>query len=312
MVLSIRRTVPVPWVELHCHGGSEVVRLCLELLQARGVQLCTWQQLEHLTCEDPLRAAATIALAEARTVRTATILLDQYHGALRRAFDAVITALDQGDLSAAQTQLNLLISRIPIGRHLIPPWRIVIAGPPNVGKSSLLNALAGYQRSIVSSIPGTTRDVVSINIAVDGWPVELRDTAGLRADAERLEAEGIDRAFRAAIEADLVLWLHDGSAAPVAPPWQASHVWHIINKADLPPGWDWNSVAGLPMSAQSGAGVEDLFARLAGWIAPASLTPGCAVPFTPELCANVEAAAQLLADAKFEEVRRVLKHNSVA
>ena len=87
---------------------------------------------------------------------------------------------------------------------------MVVAGAPNVGKSSLVNALAGFQRSVVSEIAGTTRDVVSVQLAFDGWPVELTDTAGLR-EAEGLEAEGVARANRALAEADLVLWVWIGA-----------------------------------------------------------------------------------------------------
>src|SRR5207244_3542080 len=98
----------------------------------------------------------------------------------------------------------------PVGRHLVEPWKVVVAGAPNVGKSSLVNALAGYQRAVVSEVAGTTRDAVSVQLAFDGWPVELTDTAGLR-DAEGLEAEGIERARRVLAEADLVLWVVDGA-----------------------------------------------------------------------------------------------------
>jgi tRNA modification GTPase len=69
---------------------------------------------------------------------------------------------------------------VDLGRHLTRPWRVVVAGAPNVGKSSLINALAGFTRTVVTAVPGTTRDVVATAAAIDGWPVELIDTAGLR------------------------------------------------------------------------------------------------------------------------------------
>ncbi len=96
---------------------------------------------------DPLRAAAAVALAEAPTVRTAAILLDQYHGALAAALDAVAAALDRGDIGEASAGLDALVRYAPLGRRLTAPWRVAVAGPPNVGKSSLVNALAGYQRA---------------------------------------------------------------------------------------------------------------------------------------------------------------------
>src|SRR5262249_59945377 len=88
VVLAVKRGQPDPWVELHCHGGREVVRLILEILESRGARVVNWQELELLTDTDPLRARAAAALAEAPTARTAAILLDQHHGAPRQALDA--------------------------------------------------------------------------------------------------------------------------------------------------------------------------------------------------------------------------------
>src|SRR5262249_14786524 len=178
VVLAVPRLHPTPRVEVHCHGGVEVVRWLLEVLAARGIQVCTWQELERRTTDDPLRALAAVALAEALTVRTASILLDQYHGAFHRAHHAVRAALDCNDAHEAGRLLNELVRFADVGRHLTAPWRVAVLGAPNVGKSSLVNALAGYQRSVVAATPGTTRDVVTTLIAVAGWPAELADTAG--------------------------------------------------------------------------------------------------------------------------------------
>jgi len=292
VVLSIQRIAPTPWLELHCHGGAEMVRLCLEALECRGIQICPWQQLERLTTDNPIRAAAAAALAEARTVRTAAILLDQYHGALERALDEIDTARNRGDTETADRLLNALAARIPVGRHLTEPWRVVIAGAPNVGKSSLVNALAGYQRSIVAATPGTTRDVVSTCIAVDGWPIELCDTAGLRADADALEALGIQQARTAVEAADLCLWVLDGSAAPVWPSAALANVRCVINKVDRPAAWDWSQAPeAVQVSAHTGHGIGALCAALAHWLVPEAPAAGSAVPFTAELCEQVEQAS---------------------
>jgi tRNA modification GTPase len=177
----------------------------------------------------------------------------------------------------------------------VQPWSVVIGGAPNVGKSSLVNALAGYTRSIVAPTPGTTRDVVSTQISIDGWPIELHDTAGLRDAAGAIEAEGIARARAAAAQADLRLWLLDGSSAPVIPVADAACVgapaWHlIINKCDLPPAWDCSGLPdALQVSARTGAGMLDLTTAMSRWLVPEPTAPGEAVPFSPEACDAVQA-----------------------
>src|SRR4029453_3197945 len=101
--------------------------------------------------------------------------------ALGGAVRQVVAEITREDWSDAVELLGAVLEFAELGQHLTAPWRVVLAGPPNVGKSSLINALAGYQRTIVSHVPGTTRDVVTTTTAIDGWPVELADTAGLRA-----------------------------------------------------------------------------------------------------------------------------------
>src|SRR6185503_7750192 len=107
-----------------------------------------------------------------------------------------------------------LLALAEVGLHLTTPWRVVFAGPPNVGKSSLVNALLGYPRAIVYDQPGTTRDVLTASTAFDGWPFELRDTAGLRdgISLDSVEVEGVARARAQIATADLVVFVHDRSA----------------------------------------------------------------------------------------------------
>ncbi|HMF12989.1 MAG TPA: GTPase [Gemmataceae bacterium] len=297
VVLAIKaaHSTESPWVEIHCHGGREVVRLLMETLEAHGARTCSWQQLEHFTAGDPLHAAAIAALAEAKTVRTAAILLDQAHGAFRRAVESVLASVQAGNLASAEEQLAQLDRFSSIGRHLTTPWRVVAAGAPNVGKSSLANAIAGYQRCIVAPSPGTTRDVVTTLVAIDGWPVELADTAGMRAEAEALEAVGIRMAQDTAAAADLCLWVLDSSVPAKWPDSSLENMLLVVNKIDLPAAWDLQEAKNaLHVSAFNSTGVAELCAAIANRLAPNPPPTGSAVPFTFELGDAIHKARECL------------------
>ncbi len=279
VVLSLVRTGPEPWVEVHCHGGRRVVRWVVDLLVGRGAVEVPPSELPHRGGPDT-DARALGLLTRATTTRAAAVLLDQYHGAFRRACDGLAHAWDDA-------AFGRLIALGPVGRHLVTPWSVVVAGPPNVGKSSLVNALAGYHRSVVAPAAGTTRDVVTTAVAFAGWPVELADTAGLRATAEELEALGIERARAVLAGADAVIWVLDATdpdpvwptAADALP---AGRVIVVANKTDRPPAWPVpDGVRGV--SAVAGDGIAGLAAAVAHLLVPDPPRPGEAVPFTPAL-----------------------------
>jgi tRNA modification GTPase len=306
VVLAVKQTEPV-WLELHCHGGREVVRFLQELFEERGLCLCTWQEFLRHTAPDPLRAGAAVALASATTARAAAVLLDQHEGALGQALDSALAALGRADSAAAQETLAALEHWSALGLHLAAPWRVTVAGAPNVGKSSLVNALAGYQRSVVAATPGTTRDVVTAQLALDGWPVEVADTAGLREDAGAVEGQGILLARAAARAADLCLWVLDASAEPVWPGADAGPVRLVVNKVDLPAAWDLVRAEGaLRVSARTTEGVAELCAAVAGWLVPEAPPPGTAVPFTLEQVEAIAAARRHLGAGSQTEARRTL------
>jgi tRNA modification GTPase len=297
VVLAVKRVTPVPWLEIHCHGGTEVVRFLIDTLQRRGLEVGTWTDLDD--------SSASRALMQALTVRTAAILLDQVNGALAQEISAIRDSCDRRDTDDAARRLETLAKRAPIGRHLTNPWKVAVLGAPNVGKSSLVNALAGFQRSIVAPTPGTTRDVVSTLVAVDGWPVELFDTAGMRESGEVIEEEGIARARLAAAQADLCLWVLDGSAPPVWPDVAAKSTLFVVNKSDLPPAWEWGHDK-LAVSALAGTGLGELCDAISRRLVPEAPPTGAAVPFTEQQCVDIVGALASVRRNECAEAARML------
>ena len=191
--------------EIHCHGGAAAIERIVSDLQALGVQHL--ESVFDFGGQSRLIAEANQALMHCTTARTAAVAMDQQRGAmLNWCLDAARRIRDQSDTFAVvQKQAGQILSRKLIGEVLNRPFRIALCGPPNVGKSSLLNRIVGYERSIIFDQAGTTRDVLSAATVIDGWPVEVMDTAGIRENADAIEREGIDRALSVASRADLVL-----------------------------------------------------------------------------------------------------------
>ena len=306
VVLTVKRVGPSQRLELHCHGGRANVCCLLDLLAARGLRVLPWQEFLQRTDSDPLHAAAFIALAQAPTVRIAAILLDQLNGAFNAAHDAILRALDRDAIDMATAKLEMLAHRVRLGRRLTTPWRVAVAGPPNVGKSSLMNALAGYQRSIVSPTPGTTRDVVTTRLAIDGWPVELADTAGMRDGPDALERQGVRKGQKTAQAADLCLWLLDASTPPVWPGAEVGAVRFVVNKMDLPRVWDIAAADAVRVSAHTLQGLPELCTALSGWLVADPPPPLAAVPFTERLCDGVESAYCFLMQGRKDAARDAL------
>jgi tRNA modification GTPase len=232
-------------VEFHCHGGRAVVAAVLDAL--RGVDGLreakpgefTRRAFEHGRI-DLTEAEGLADLLEAETEGQRRAALMMTEGALSRQIvewqerllelsaraEAAIDYVDDDSIDAAPDltrdcgalaeELARWLER-PRAEPLRDGLLVVIAGPPNAGKSSLLNALVGFERAIVTDLPGTTRDHVEVPLALSGVPIRLTDTAGLRETDEQVEQIGVERARRLAQAADILLWLGDAGDAPAHP-----------------------------------------------------------------------------------------------
>ncbi len=288
-VVAVLLKTDVPAVELQCHGGSAAVSLVLQALETAGAKRGLRWAIPGFDFPrgDRLAADALDDLPRAKTVTTAEILLEQAQGALAAEI-ARLAELVEDEQAVARAGLEALIERASVGLRLLSGWKVVIAGRPNVGKSRLLNALSGFSRAIVDQTPGTTRDIVTFQTALGGWPVELADTAGLRGTDDMVEHMGIERSRAELQKADLVLLVLDRSESlrPFDRQLIATtrRALLIANKSDLPPAW----VAGdaglgaaevVTVSAERGDGMDSLVSAIALELVPDPPAPGGAVPF---------------------------------
>ena len=162
----------------------------------------------------------------------------------------------------AMSMLNGLMQHSHVSERLREGMTVVIAGSPNVGKSTLLNHLAKRDVAIVSPIPGTTRDILEVAAEIDGYPVKFIDTAGIRETSDPIEALGVSRALERGAIADLVLWLFDGEVSGLAPEGLKSPVQKVRTKADLATN-TLNDTDAISISAQTGTGIDLLVAKVA-------------------------------------------------
>ena len=288
--------------EFHCHGSPVVLRELLDALFAAGARQAKageFTQRAFLNGRlDLTQAEAVIDLIDAETAAAARNAAAQLDGGLRRVLEPIQDALlditsrfyavvDYPDediedvkpeqvaeaLSSAEKQLSSLLATCQRGKVLKSGVRTAIVGRPNAGKSSLLNALAGYERAIVTDIPGTTRDTVEESVLCGGVLLRLIDTAGIRDTEDVVEQKGVERSRKALESADLVLAVVDGSVpltdedlevlrlAAENPRWIA-----VFSKCDL---WDTKAhsvgiigspapAASVTLSSVTGEGLGDL------------------------------------------------------
>ena len=290
--------------ELQCHGSPMVLTLGLEALCAAGARPAgpgEFTRRAFLNGRLDLPQAEAVGdLLEARTDAAVRTAAGQLGGALSRRVEAVYdglvdlmahfhAGLDYPDedidpfraselaaaLAAAADGLSALLETYDRGKYLVQGVPCAIVGAPNAGKSSLLNALLGYERAIVTPIPGTTRDTVEETVRLGGVLLRLIDTAGLRKTEDPVERLGVERSRRAMEEAGLILVVLDQSRPAteedkelVRQAMDLAPTILVLNKADLPQGLDFTEdlhlAPAIPVSAKAGAGLEDLGELVAG------------------------------------------------
>jgi len=292
-------------VEINCHGGTASVDELLHALEQAGAAVIDWQALLPLLCRNMIEAEAIAALAAARTQRTTAMLLDQLNGALEAAVRDIIGLLSREDtLGLAEARLRRLLGLAQFGLKLIEGWRIAIVGRPNVGKSSLVNAIVGYDRAITAPSEGTTRDVIRIESAVGGLPVELFDSAGIDTPGDELEHLAVQRTIKLAGRSDLQLVVLDLSRTLSDRDREILQLCQnpliVANKADLPDAWRAEQLfpEAVKVSALTGENVSKLLDKLSARLCESGPEPGAAVPFTNRQVVLLRAAAEHLQAAK--------------
>jgi len=303
-------------VELHCHGGRAVVDALLSALASiDGLREARPGEFTRRAFENgridltEAEGLADLIEAETESQRKAAVALAE--GGLRKQIEAwqqrtlelsarAERAIDYDDdvpldadllrgCDELAGQLRQWLDR-PRMETLKDGVRVVIAGPPNAGKSSLINTIAGAERAIVTDVPGTTRDHIEVPLALGGIPILLTDTAGLRDTSDTVEAIGVARASRLVEAADVLVWLGEPEKAPAH-----DRLIRVHAQADRP---ERRHVPGgsLPVSSSTGEGVSTLLERVAA--VARNLLPGeGAVALNRRQALHVTEAADALEEA---------------
>jgi len=284
-------------MELHCHGGIAAAERILRDLNECGGTVVDQETWSRMTLSG-IEAECQVVLTRTTTRRTA-------HHALRQTtlFPQAVRSLVSLAPLKALAVIDQMLEDGKTARHLLEPWQIVVCGRPNVGKSSLINALMGFERTVVFDQPGTTRDVVTAETAFQGWPVVLSDTAGLRDTDSSLEAAGIERAKARLQQADFILIVLDAHAGIQEDDQELMEAYPgalaVWNKCDLAP--DQTVPEGvLPVSALTGSGLDDLVEHIFRRLVPVDLPADRGFPVHPGQISQLLTLRDLLVRQRYD------------
>ena len=277
-------------VEFQCHGGTVTPRRVLAACLAAGARLARRGEFTERAFLngrlDYAQAESVLDLIDAKTARAADAALEWLSGRRAREIRALYESaldlstrlehaldIDEGELPVGfadelrvascelRVKIEEAIRKTAEGRLLKSGALVVLAGPPNAGKSSLLNALLDENRAIVSDIPGTTRDSIEAWIDLDGWPIRLVDTAGLREAQDEIEGEGVKRSEDLIAKADVVVLLQVPGFKFQVSGFESNNLKREtcnLQLVPIHPKCDLNRGEGLNVSAKTGEGLDEL------------------------------------------------------
>lgn len=248
-------------VEIQGHGSPILVKSILQALQKNDVTAIDQDQYLKAHGVLWLERKAREHFNRLNAPKAAEVLWRQVNGALRRTLEQIQARLEGGQIESSMELMDKLLMTAAWGTRLSRGFTVALAGAPNVGKSTLVNALAGFERVLVSPIAGTTRDLVDVSLTIEGWPLVVTDMAGLRDETtDVLEASGIALARDRQNLADLVIRLYGPDEIEMAKTITGKDL-VVITKQDLmeetavPEGM-------LAISARSGQGIETFMAQM--------------------------------------------------
>ena len=287
-------------IAIHCHGNPLIVEMIIQLLQRHGVQILTSEQflIKILTTEkstNTIEIEAKIALQKAKTLQGTKIISNQLKTGLAETSQNWLQKINDIPLKNIQNETNLILQNSSTAKLIIYGCTTALTGPPNTGKSTLLNYLAGREKAIVTDIKGTTRDWITAECQIESLSLELIDTAGLEENLsnseDSIEIEAQKKSIEILEKSDLILLVLDNSrdenqiSENFIEKIAGRKFITVLNKSDLPEKFNTATLSAIlsnkiEISAKSGTGIEKLTEKIQQTCGVADFDMQTAVCFT--------------------------------
>ncbi len=315
----VRNSVPIDQVTIgcegdnlfaiNCHGNPLIVADVMKLLEQNGATLISSEQLLYNALSQDktlttIAIEAKLTLPKAKTLEGSKIILNQTNSGLAATASRWLNEIDKSRVELIRAEAERILTASETARQVLFGCKVVIIGPPNTGKSTLLNHLSGREKAIVSEIRGTTRDWVTANCQIGPLAVEMTDTAGLAEEiaGEAANVESQEKAIEMLGQANLVLLVLDNSdtnaqlSDSLIAKLAGKQILTVLNKSDLPARFDPAKLAnGLKdttlISAKFGSGIDILCKRIEQLVIAGRIDPSGPICFTPRQQAILERLA---------------------